>query len=1647
MSALLNVNVDSTSGRAEVLAFKEFVQKNLSSIKFDIKTDNLPTLKMQVDEAALNSGITAVLEQVHKIGIDTGSITKNVQEAIRAAFAPEYQVRIASGHLTEQVRAAVQAGMQIGELNSLPRTNTGTLQGGGVTAAALAEAVRTAVLPLADKIDSMTKSTENSMRQGRRTGSVSVSGRADGASVSVKTSLPPDEALALANQAQQLAAEDKANRAKEKADAESLAREIAERQAYDDYIRRQEAAQDSWEAARQKERDAAWLQVERDAQAEREALYNAAFEQEEAAAAAAAARLIALDKTMRAELLAQQKEMEARAIEETKAYFAEQEALAHAYQDELKVIDNEQADSLRIALDEQKAEQKAVLAQMAAEQLAYEEKIKESYKRLKLAASEQYKGVGPAISAGSQIQATHGTDAAKMAMGSDSYLLTQTANLQKYRKALDDSGKAATAAGAASLSMAQLMEESHSAVRGLTGALGALWLTWGSVIPMVAGAAIGTALQQVVSVGKDVEYQLTFVSALSRSSVVDIQAFGDAVRGNLVAPKDAAEGLRTLAQSGLSVQDSLRALPDVLKLATVGEMSAADAARDAAGIMHSFGLTVGDLGHIGDVVTLAASKAGVSVQDMASALKESSAAADLYHVSIEEAAASMEVMGKKGIDGNTAATTFRKTLQDIASPSANAKKAIDLLGLSFYDATTKQLKPYSEILTEIKARTDKLNESSKIDLLNNIFGERGGKALDAVLSSFDDYKSSLDDLKTKSQDFTASVSDALSQTSEGRMKGLLSDFQLVAVSAFNEAGGAVNTFVDTLDNMVNDPAFKSGLVGLANNTAALTQFLLENGRTMAEVGVAYVAFGSIESMVTKGAVALTDAMREVSAAETATAVTAAEAAVAIEAETVAAEVGAVAAKGLSASMAVATFGISALLAVAVPLVAEWLIFSDHTDALTTSINNNAEAIRRQGESLDQELLRLQRSNAELDRRNELMAKGMSYAQAQAQAQSETRVSQNTDKETELAGNYRQAQAIATASRQKADAASGIAGGDGDEALKLAAQANADQARADDAKQALLKFYQEVDQAAQVADLKAKQALKDQWGDVDKKVQEFNAHYAQLAASSAKLKNLNLTIDDKHGQSADDLQASLTKNNATLNANLEDKHLPPKGGMAEEKAETANLIAELKRRENEITAYYTFRKQLEDAVFGDGMNNAQIQADVQARLEQSHLNDLQKQYEETSKLIELEKNKYPGEAGKAERTRLDGVLSGLQAQIEAQEKLIEQNKIISQFKADNANLKQNDAFNKTLNGLSAQDAKRNNDQQTKFDDTIKGAPSAYRQGFTATMDTYSSAISDQTTKLQEAQAQYDAILKRVQELKDLGIDITDDTNVYLDDKKKEVDLQQQNLDKLKAQGLAAAQTAGTISQTLYDRAQTAGYGWDKFWSTWSQNATSNAKIVEDTLNTTFTGMTNAFATFVTTGKLNFRSLIADIIAQAAKALASKELTSLIQLGMSLFGSAVGGGGGGDTSGTDAAGAASDSFAGIDSVGGGLAGGGQTTANSLHPVNEKGPELYNYDGKQYLMTGSKGGKVVPMERAYQGSVAGAAMNSSSNNNVGGNQTSVNMAINVSADGSSQVQNDASGTKSKQLGMMMNNAVLQVITEQQRPGGILYAKGQTA
>jgi lambda family phage tail tape measure protein len=144
-------------------------------------------------------------------------------------------------------------------------------------------------------------------------------------------------------------------------------------------------------------------------------------------------------------------------------------------------------------------------------------------------------------------------------------------------------------------------------------------------------------------------------------------------------------------------------------------------------------------------------------------------------------------------------------------------------------------------------------------------------------------------------------------------------------------------------------------------------------------------------------------------------------------------------------------------------------------------------------------------------------------------------------------------------------------------------------------------------------------------------------------------------------------------------------------------------------------------------------------------------------------------------------------------------------------------------------------------------------------------------------------------------------------------------------------LAQRRTDAVANQEATARQQEDfGAGWQKAYRQYVESSKNSFNQAGSAFSTLSRGFEDSIVKFVQTGKLSFRDLFNDLIAQAVRAQSNKLLTSLLGSAGGFFGSLFGGGGG----------SAGASVLGLP----GYAMGGSVPAGQLSVVGEKGPELF-------------------------------------------------------------------------------------------------------
>jgi TP901 family phage tail tape measure protein len=525
---------------------------------------------------------------------------------------------------------------------------------------------------------------------------------------------------------------------------------------------------------------------------------------------------------------------------------------------------------------------------------------------------------------------------------------------------------------------AQQSRELHSALRGVSGAAGALFLTYGSLIPLAAAFFSTSAAKQALQAYKDLEYQLKFVQAIAEDSTLSVATMMAAISKTAAstgtAPTEAAKGMRILAQAGLTAQQSLDALPDVLKVATVGEIDMARAAEVLTGSTYAFGIGLDSIGRVGDVFVKAAAISNTSVGSIAESMKQASTVSQQYRLSVEDVGTALVALGKRNIIGSAAGTAFRNLMDELAAPRGESKQIARQLGVSLFDPLKNDAKDFFDrFVPELRAKLKQFDPESQTYILNRLTNNRGGKAMAAILGMDDAALAEIRGQLEKAQGMTSRALIELNDSVQGDLNKLKASLEGGFARAASSSADPLRDAMQRLREVVGSEGFANAIRGLAGSLAILAEVL--SGVTKFLTSDA----GLVAGLVALGGLIL-PRVTATGATAAASIVGVGEAAAVTGAATAAAASGAAGLLATFAKFTVWTAAISAAI-IGLGLLYEKMSEKDPVDKALSYTDSLIRKEKEYGEQLDDSITKLQRrlglasapTKSEIERQDNLIA--------------------------------------------------------------------------------------------------------------------------------------------------------------------------------------------------------------------------------------------------------------------------------------------------------------------------------------------------------------------------------------------------------------------------------------------------------------------------------------------------------------------------------------------------------------------------------------------------------------------------------------------------------------------------------------------------
>lgn len=390
----------------------------------------------------------------------------------------------------------------------------------------------------------------------------------------------------------------------------------------------------------------------------------------------------------------------------------------------------------------------------------------------------------------------------------------------------------------------------HDALRGASGAMGALWMTYGQMAPLMAGFAVAASTMATISKGAEFDFLTRSIQKLSGEgyeSVGALQAIQKelmGMQGLVHTPAQLASGMLEFARAGIPAAQAVKDMAEVSKFSFLGEMDMGKTVETIVGLMSAFKQSSATPAL--NQIAVIADATSVSLQQMAEAFKNTTSLGTVMGLSLEDVALSIGVLGQAGVRGATAGAALNTMMYKLAAPTATTKRKMDELGTSFdvFDSATGKIKPLVQIAEELAEVTRSMDPKQMAGLFESMVGLRGVKALGAMVdmarngsAEFERLKKAIkevgDTQPGDASSYLAEYYDLVAVSGKVQLQVLKADLDRLFTANYDNA--SVVNAVKELQKLINEPGTAKVLEGITASVIKLASTFLNLANAVGSV--------------------------------------------------------------------------------------------------------------------------------------------------------------------------------------------------------------------------------------------------------------------------------------------------------------------------------------------------------------------------------------------------------------------------------------------------------------------------------------------------------------------------------------------------------------------------------------------------------------------------------------------------------------------------------------------------------------------------------------------------------------------------------------------------------------------------------------------
>ena len=278
---------------------------------------------------------------------------------------------------------------------------------------------------------------------------------------------------------------------------------------------------------------------------------------------------------------------------------------------------------------------------------------------------------------------------------------------------------------------------------GFTKGVSSMTVAAGNLISdltKTAATKLAGLAKSSVSVGMNFDASMSQVAATMGTTVDQIDNLTKVAKEMGSTTKftatQAADALNYLALAGYDADKAAEVLPSVLNLAAAGGMDLAYASDLVTDAMASLNIEANkqNVDDFGNKLAMAASKANANVSQLGEAILTVGGTAANLKGGTTELTTALGLLANVGIKSAEGGTHLRNIILSLQSPTDDAAKLMQKLGLQVYDAQGN-MRGLNEILGDLNGALDGMTQGQKDSIINQLFNKTDLAAVNGLLAA------------------------------------------------------------------------------------------------------------------------------------------------------------------------------------------------------------------------------------------------------------------------------------------------------------------------------------------------------------------------------------------------------------------------------------------------------------------------------------------------------------------------------------------------------------------------------------------------------------------------------------------------------------------------------------------------------------------------------------------------------------------------------------------------------------------------------------------------------------------------------------------------------------------------------------------------